>query len=59
MNEGEIGMCCLKTPQESVVPDSKIYIRLGYEGRGEGKGGKGVGVILRGIRHTLDRRLVC
>ena len=41
---GEIGVADLETPQESVIPSSEIYIRLGYKGRREGIGGERVGV---------------
>ena len=52
-------MADLETSQKSVIPSGEIYIRVGYEGSREGLGGKGVGIGLRGIRHTRDRRLVC
>ena len=37
-------MANLETSQESVIPSSKIYIRIGYKGRGEGVGGERVGI---------------
>ena len=49
----------LETSQKSIIPSGKIYIRIGYKGSGEGVGGKGVVISLRGIRHTMDRLLVC
>ena len=52
-------MANLETSQKSVVPSSEIYIRLGYKGGREGVGGKGVWISWRGIRHTMDRLLVC
>ena len=59
VDEGEIGVANLETSQKSVIPSGKIYIRVGYKGSGESEGGKGVGIGLRGIRHTRDRLLVC
>ena len=38
MYEREIAVGCLQTPQESIVPDSKIYIRIGYKRGGECEG---------------------
>ena len=52
-------MADLETPQESVIPSSEIYIRVGYKGSRKGIGGKGVWIGLRETRHTMDRRLVC
>ena len=49
----------LETSQKSIIPSGKIYIRVGYERGGEGEGGKGIGISLREIRHTMDRLLVC
>ena len=37
-------MADLETPQKSIIPSSKIYIRIGYKGGREGVGRKGVGV---------------
>ena len=58
VNEREIGMAHLETSQESVVPSGEIYIRLRYKRGGEGVGGKRIRVAW-GIRHTMDRLLVC
>ena len=44
MNQGEVGMANLETSQKSVIPGGKIYIRIGYKGRGEGVGGERVGI---------------
>ena len=52
-------MADLETSQKSIVPSCKIYIRVGYKGGREGGGGERVGVTWRGIRHTIDRLLVC
>ena len=45
MDKGEVGMTDLETPQESVIPSSEIYIRLGYKRGGEGIGGKGIRIV--------------
>ena len=58
VNKGEVGMANLETSQKSIVPSGEIYIRLGYKGRREGIGGEGIGIAW-GIRHTMDRLLVC
>ena len=58
MDEGKVCMTNLEAPQESVIPSCKIYIRLGYKRGREGMGGKGIGISW-GIRHTMDRLLVC
>ena len=52
-------MANLETSQESIIPSGEIYIRIGYEGGGEGVDGKGIGIGLGVFRHTMDRRLVC
>ena len=49
----------LETSQKSIIPSGKVYIRLRYKGGWEGRGGERVGVSWRGIRHTMDRLLVC
>ena len=49
----------LWTSQKSVIPSGEIYIQIGYKRGWEGIGRKGIGVSLRGIRHTMDRLLVC
>ena len=46
-------MTNLETSQKSIIPSGKVYIRIGYERGGERIGGKGIGVGLRGIRHTM------
>ena len=59
MDKGEVGVRDLETSQKSIVPSGKVYIRVGYKGGREGVGGEGIGVTLRRVRHTMDRRLVC
>ena len=58
MNEGKVCMANLETPQEPVIPSGEVYIRLGYKRGRKSVGGKGVGIAW-GIRHTMDRLLVC
>ena len=58
MDEGEIGMTNLETSQESIIPSGEVYIPLGYKRGRKSGGGKGVGIAW-GIRHTMDRLLVC
>ena len=51
-------MANLETSKKSVIPSGEVYIRLGYKGGRESVGGKGVGIAW-GVRHTIDRLLVC
>ena len=59
MDEGEVCMRDLEASQKPIVPGSEIDIRIGYKGGRKSKGREGIGVGLGGIRHTMDRRLVC
>ena len=52
-------MTDLETSQKSVIPSGKIYIRSRYKGGREGVGGERVWIACGGIRHTMDRLLVC
>ena len=59
MNKGKVGVGGLQTLQKSVIPNCEVYLQVGYKQTWKGGGGERIRERLRGIRHTLDRRLVC